>query len=150
MPANKATQVQHPPRWLVRTASVIHRWLYQFSRGKWGTHVGSVPVLLLTTTGRKSGKRRTTPLCYLEHPNGWVVPAFNAGYDYEPQWWLNLKANAKGEVRIGGTAHPVRARIATASEQKAYTERMVTVAPDYQIHQNQITREISMVLLERT
>ena len=149
MPANKTTQVKHPPRWLVRTASVIHRWLYRFSRGKLGTRVGEMPVLLLTTTGRKSGKRRTTPLCYLEHPDGWVVPAFNAGYDYEPLWWKNLKANARGEVHIGGTSQPIRARIATASEQKAYTARMVSVAPDYQEHQDNSTREFPMVVLGR-
>ncbi len=149
MPTDKKTLVWTPPRWLLRGASIIHRGLYRVSSGKIGARVGEVPVLLLTTIGRRSGRRRTTPLGYLEHPSGWAVPAFNGGYDYDPQWWKNLKADAGGVIRIGGSLHPVRGRIATPEEQKEYSARLVAMDPDYQKHQEQITREISMVVLER-
>ena len=59
-------------------------------------------LLFLTTTGRKTGKQRTTPLLYLTHDGRWVVVASNGGADWEPGWWLNLRAGSPGTVEVDG------------------------------------------------
>lgn len=64
-------------------------------------------LLFLTTTGRKSGKTRTTPLLYLRDRGRWIVVASNAGADWEPGWWLNLQAGTTGTVELSGVRTPV-------------------------------------------
>ena len=59
-------------------------------------------LLFLTTTGRKTGKPRNTPVLYLPDGNGWLVVASNGGADWEPGWWLNLRAGGTGTVELGG------------------------------------------------
>ena len=80
-------------RFLIQLFSLIHQVVYRLSGGRIGSQLAGAPVLLLTTTGRKSGKTRTTPLLYLEEGRNWIVAGSNAGDDRHPVWWLNLKAH---------------------------------------------------------
>ena len=61
-------------------------------------------LLLLTTVGRRTGQPRTTPLLYLAEEGRWIVVASNGGADWEPGWWLNLRAGSPGTVKIDGTS----------------------------------------------
>src|SRR6476620_5886178 len=83
-------------------------------------------VLMLTTTGRKSGKPRTTPVLYLDEGHRWVVVASNGGADWEPGWWLNLRAGSPATVAVNGTTTPVAGTEITGPER----ERMWQVLND--------------------
>ena len=69
--------------------------------------MAGMPVLLLTTTGRRSGKSRTTPLLFVRDDDAFVVVGSNGGSDYVPAWWLNLRSNPGAEVEIGRGRVPV-------------------------------------------
>jgi deazaflavin-dependent oxidoreductase (nitroreductase family) len=90
--------------------------LYRLSGGRVGGKVGRAPVLLITTTGRRSGEPRTTPVLYLDVEGKLILIDTNAGNAKIPAWSWNLKANPLAEVEIGRKHQPVRARIATGEE----------------------------------
>ncbi|MGC5258300.1 nitroreductase/quinone reductase family protein [Gordonia sp. DT218] len=73
-------------------------------------HFRGADLLMLTTTGRESGARRTTPLILMPDGDPWIVVASNGGGGWEPGWWLNLKARDPAEIAIGDAVTPVRAR----------------------------------------
>lgn len=90
--------------------------LYRLSRGRIGSKVGDGPVLLLTTTGRKSGEPRTAPILYLQHGEAMVLIDTNGGNEKLPGWSYNLKAKPQATVEIGREKFPVTARIAAGAE----------------------------------
>jgi deazaflavin-dependent oxidoreductase (nitroreductase family) len=92
--------------------------LYRATGGRIGGKVGKGPVLLLTTTGRKSGEKRTAPVLYLEDDGGLSVINTNAGNIRVPAWSLNLDANPEAEVQVRGKKIAVRARAAEGDERE--------------------------------
>lgn len=100
----------------LRWAGKLNVPLYRASRGRLGGRVGKGPVLLLTTTGRKSGEQRTAPVLYLEDEGRYVVINTNAGNTRIPAWSLNLDADPEAEVEIRGRRIAVRARPAEGEE----------------------------------
>lgn len=90
--------------------------LYRLTGGRVGGKVGKAPVLLLTTTGRKSGEPRTAPVVYLEDGGGISVINTNAGNTKLPAWSLNLDANPEAEIELGRRKLAVRARPAAGEE----------------------------------
>jgi deazaflavin-dependent oxidoreductase (nitroreductase family) len=90
--------------------------LYRHSGGRIGGKVGKAPVLLLTTTGRKSGQKRTCPVVYLADGGNVVLIDTNAGNERLPAWSLNLGAEPEAEVEVGRKRRPVRARRAEGEE----------------------------------
>jgi deazaflavin-dependent oxidoreductase (nitroreductase family) len=107
-------------RLLVRTATkylgALHRLLYRASGGRIGGRLWDLPVVLLTTTGRQSGKQRTVPLCSLRDGDDVVVIASYGGLDRPPAWWLNLEANPQAELLNGRERRTVTARNAGPEE----------------------------------
>ncbi len=79
----------------------IHRRVYRLTGGKVGGQIGKLPVLLLTTIGRKSGQPRTQPLAYTQTVDGYAVIASKGGAAQHPLWYLNLRANPLAEVTVG-------------------------------------------------
>lgn len=92
--------------------------LYRASGGRVGGKVGRGPVLLLTTTGRRSGEKRTAPVLYLEDDGRLSVIDTNAGNTRVPAWSLNLDANPEAEVQVRGRKIAVRARPAEGAERE--------------------------------
>jgi deazaflavin-dependent oxidoreductase (nitroreductase family) len=90
--------------------------VYRLSGGRIGSKVGEGPVLLLTTTGRKSGQQRTAPVLYLEHGEAMILIDTNGGNEKLPGWSHNLKAKPEAEVEIGRRKQAVTARIAAGAE----------------------------------
>ena len=95
-----------------------HRRLYAATKGHVGGSIGGNPVLLLTTTGRKSGRSRTVALAHLEKSEKWVVIASFAGQPRHPGWWLNLLENPVAKAQKGTTITDVRAREAEGDERE--------------------------------
>jgi deazaflavin-dependent oxidoreductase (nitroreductase family) len=107
-------------------------------------------VLLLTTTGHRSGEPRTTPLIYAPAgDDAYTVIASKGGSDEPPAWYVNLSEDPEVEVQIRGDRFKARARTATAEEKPAMWKRMVDEWPDYDDYQRSTEREIPVVVLER-
>jgi deazaflavin-dependent oxidoreductase (nitroreductase family) len=107
-------------------------------------------VLLLETTGRRSGKHYTTPLIYREHDGAYMVVASKGGADVAPDWYSNLQANPDVTVQVGAERFPARARTATADERPQLWREMAEVWPAYNDYQSQTDRQIPVVVLERS
>ena len=138
-----------PPnnRLMIKTTTVINRFLFQISNGRIGGRFGKTEILLLTTKGRKSGEARTVPLQYFRDGDDIVLVPSNAGDDHHPGWWLNLQANPNGVVQIGADKTKVAARTATPEEKARIWPDVTAIYPGYDEYQTRTTREIPLVLL---
>src|SRR4051812_5151357 len=108
-----------PPRWFIRTAWIAHRALYRFTghrRGLWTPNADRWGTMLLTSTGRRSGKPREAILAYYEDGPNLVTLAMNGWAAPEPAWWLNLQAQPEATIRLKDRNLPVRARAAAGEE----------------------------------
>ncbi len=122
---------------------------YQETDGAEGHDWQGTTTLLLTTTGRKTGKERTTPLIYQPDGDAYLVVASKGGADEPPLWYRNLQADPEGKVQVKGDRFTARARTATPEEKPAMWRKMAAVWPDYDEYQKKTSREIPVVVLER-
>jgi deazaflavin-dependent oxidoreductase (nitroreductase family) len=128
--------------------SRIHVGLFRLSRGRIGARIGKgLPVLLLTTTGRKSGKRRTTPLLYVEDGGRYVVVASVGGAPKHPAWYLNLRDDPRATVEVRGRRFAVRAETAGPEERARLWRALTAMYPTYDSYQAKTSREIPVVIL---
>lgn len=127
----------------------VHPKLYKATGGAIGGKVVGMPVLLLTTTGRKSGQARTRALTYLPDGDRDIVVASYLGEPRHPDWWLNLKSDPSAVVQKGREASSVRAREVGSEEREALWARIVEVNSDYREYAERTTRKIPIVALER-
>ena len=130
--------------------SVVHTWLYRATRGRLGsTFPGGAPVLLLTTTGRKTGLPRTTPLLCLENGEDFVIVASQGGMESHPLWYLNLCAHPEVETQFRRTIERRVARTAGKEEKALLWPRVVGLYPPYQSYQARTQRDIPVVVLSK-
>ena len=134
-------------RSLIRALSRIHARGYRISRGRILDRIAGMPVLLLTTTGRNSGMRRTATLTYFRDGGDLVVIGSFGGSDPPPAWWLNLERDPRASVLIGGTTSKVTARAATAEEHDRLWPLVTTTHPGYARYQERTARPIPIVML---
>lgn len=124
-----------------------HSSVYRASDGRvWGKMFGG-PVLLLNTTGRKSGERRTTPLLYVMDGDDFVLIASNGGAPKHPAWYLNLMANPDAMVEIRDREVRVRAEEARPEKKAHLWQKMVEMYSGYDGYQRKTEREIPVVVL---
>ena len=135
-------------RLATRRLGALHRVLYSASGGRIGSRIWGLEIVLLTTTGRKSGRARTVPLCSLRDGESFVVIASYGGLDRSPAWWLNLQHEPRASARVGRITHEVVAREATPAERERLWEQVTARAPGYLDYQRRTTRRIPVVLLE--
>jgi len=124
------------------------RAAYRASGGRVAGRFGRARILLLTTTGRSSGKPHTVPLIYMEDGDRFAVTASNAGQDHHPSWFRNLMAQPEAVVEIGTRSVPVRARVADEAERESLWPQFVGVFKGYQTYQRRTDRRIPVILLE--
>jgi deazaflavin-dependent oxidoreductase (nitroreductase family) len=132
----------------MKSVSGIHTALYRASGGRIGRGFQGMPVLLLTTTGRRSGKPRTTPLLFIRENDAFVVVGSNGGSDSTPAWWLNLLSDKNAEVEIGRARTRVAARKASPEERVRLWAAFTSGYPGYAKYATRTAREIPVVLLE--
>ena len=129
-----------------------HRFVQRLTRGRAGWKIAGMPVLELTTTGRRSGERRATMLTSpLRDGDAYVVVASRGGDDRHPAWFLNLRDDQNVEVVVEG--HPrvaMTARIANAEERARLWPLITSKYANYAGYQQKTEREIPLVLLEPT
>ena len=109
-----------------------------------------VPVLILTTTGRRSGEERPTPLIYGRHGDDYLVVASKGGAPGPPAWFLNLSEQPDVKVQVKADRFAARARTATAQEKPELWRTMAEIWPAYDEYQGKTDREIPVVVLERS
>jgi deazaflavin-dependent oxidoreductase (nitroreductase family) len=132
---------------VTRTMGAVHRTLYRASGGRIGGSIWGLPIVLLTTSGRRSGKQRTTPLCALPHGDGWVVVGSFGGMDRHPAWWLNLEAQPHAKLQVGRRRLEVTARLASPEERAPLWGELTARAPGYLEYERRTGREIPVVIL---
>lgn len=108
------------------------------------------PTLVLTTTGRKSGRERKFALIYGQHQDDYVVVASKGGADSHPGWYLNLEAHPDVRVQVRDKKFPARARTANEQERAALWPKMAQIWPAYDDYQRNTDRTIPVVVLEPT
>ena len=122
---------------------------YVDSDGEKGHHWRGVNTLLLTITGRKSGKLRRTALIYGREGDRYLVVASKGGDKNHPEWYLNVVENPEVEVQVGSEKFRARARTASAEEKPELWRLMTSIWPEYDSYQAKTRRDIPVVVLER-
>ena len=131
-------------------SSAAHARLYRASRGRLGTRVGGHPVLLLTTSGRRSARPRTTPVQYVRDGERLIVIASNAGRERAPAWSLNLRDQPACRVQVGPCAFAARAVEARGTERDRLWDAACAENPAYERAQARSPRSFAIVALERS
>lgn len=139
-----------PSDFAFKTINGLHQTLVRVSGGRIGGRLSKMPVLELTTTGRKSGNKRSVMLTSpIQEGSTIVVVASRGGDDKNPDWFLNLRANPDVEVAYqGGAKRAMRARVADAAERARLWPLVVADHANYAGYQSKTEREIPLVLLE--
>jgi deazaflavin-dependent oxidoreductase (nitroreductase family) len=132
---------------LFRFVYMLHIYLYQLTGGRIGGRLQGLPILLLTTTGRKTGTPRTTPLTYFPHAGGYVIVGSNAGYETDPAWFRNLSQNPHATVQIMDRRLAVRAEVAGPEVRDALWAMVTRIAPLYERYAKKTSRQIPLVTL---
>ena len=132
----------------LKLMSVANTWVFRASGGRLGAKFkGGAPVGLLTTTGRKSGALRTTPLIYLADAERIVLVASQGGMPRNPLWYDNLAARSEVTFRTPKGERRYRAHTAAATEKAALWPKLVAIYRDYDDYQQRTDREIPVVVL---
>lgn len=138
-----------PSDLVLKTMNTVHRSLLKLSGGRAGWNVSNMPVLELTTTGRKSGQKRSVMLTSpLQDGESIVVVASRGGDDQSPAWFLNLRDNPDVEVALEGKPKQrMHAHIATPAERSRLWPLVTSDHKNYAGYQTRTAREIPLVLL---
>lgn len=132
-----------------RWVTGLHRSLFKVSNGRLLGRLAGMPVLILTTTGRKSGEPRATMLTSpVQQGDSIVLVASYGGDDRDPSWFKNLQADPDVEVLMNGRTIPMRARVASPSEKGALWPRVTRAYRGYAGYQRRTERDIPLVVLD--
>ena len=128
--------------------NTIHRSVFLATNGRVFGKLMGMPALMLTTTGRKSGKKRQSMLTSpVQDGEDVVIVASWGGDDRHPKWYLNLQSNPDVEIVMGGRKRGMRARVATPDEKAELWPRVVATYKGYGQYQTRTDREIPLVIL---
>jgi deazaflavin-dependent oxidoreductase (nitroreductase family) len=134
---------------MLKSVTAVHRAVFRASGGKLLNRGSGMPVLMLTTTGRKSGQPRTTMLTSpLQDRDAIMLVASKGGDDRNPDWFLNLRDDPAVEVTMAGHTRAMTARVADAAEKAELWPRIVADHANYAGYQSKTDRDIPVVVLE--
>jgi len=136
-----------PPKGVMKAANGLHVALYRRSRGKFANKVANMPILLITTFGRKSGRQYTNPVVYLEDGQDYLVSATAGGADWDPAWYLNLKARPEAKIQIGDMAFNVQATIAESEERVRLYEKFKAASSNFEKYEKGTSRVLQVIRL---
>lgn len=131
----------------VRPTVGLHTFWYRLTGGLVGGRMGTAPILLLTTVGRRSGRRRTLPLLYFETDRGYGLIASYGGSDTHPSWYLNLREHPRVEIQVGPKRMRATAETVTGERRAELWSKATRIYPGYDTYQSRTEREIPVVEL---
>lgn len=131
----------------VKILSLAHTAVFRLTGGIIGSRLVNNDMLLLTTTGRKSGDRHTVPLLYMTDGNDHIVIASYGGRTNHPDWYLNLLHDTAASIQIGSHRTTIDATTISADERQEWWPRIVEAYSDYEVYQSRTDREIPVVRL---
>lgn len=136
--------------WCIRKLTPLDRWLLDRSNGRL-TIFGpmAVPLLLLTTTGRKSGQPHQIPLAYMREGDQLFLVGSNFGQDHHPAWSTNLLADPNAWVTMGGREIPVTAAVVTGAEHDRIYQKFIDYISNYATYEHRTGRQIRVFALSR-
>jgi deazaflavin-dependent oxidoreductase (nitroreductase family) len=132
-----------------RAATKLHEQLIRKTGGRFGASMFKQPIMLLTTTGRRSGQPRVTPLLCISDGDRFLAIGSNGGDDRTPQWVRNLEAQPEASIEVEGETIRVRSRIASPEEKKELWPKALAAYKGYANYQRRTSRDIPVVILER-
>ncbi len=121
--------------------------IFRWTKGRGMSSMRGMPLLLLTTVGHKTGRRRTTPVMYIRDGDDYVITASNGGSDKHPAWFYNLQASPRAEIEVPGKRLLVSASVVTPGERERLWPQLVAQAPFFDNYQKHTTRIIPMIRL---
>jgi deazaflavin-dependent oxidoreductase (nitroreductase family) len=133
---------------LQKLVTSAHAGVYRASGGRVGSSIGAANICLLTTTGRRSGRPRTTPVNYFPDGSRLVLVASNGGSDRHPHWYLNILDNGSVKLQRGSVVEEMAARPATPEEREELWPRITQWYRGYERYQQKTAREIPLVIVE--
>lgn len=136
------------PNLIIRFLRSAHPWLYRLSGGRMGTRLLDMPVLLLRTVGRKTGKERVRALSYIYDQGNYLLAASNGGSDFHPDWWINLRAQPKARIQVGRAELKVTAHEVDGDERAKLWKRFVQMEGRYKIYEERTSRRIPVIILK--
>ena len=136
-----------PLRLGLKLGSGAHTRVYRATGGRLFGRMGKSPILLLNTVGRKTGRKRTSPLLYVMDGEDFVIIASKGGAPTHPAWYLNLKANPDATVEVGDREVRVRAEEVDSEEKVRLWQKMVEMYPTYDDYKTKTEREIPLLVL---
>ena len=146
-----ASRYRHLRARLLKGVFQGHTKVYEMSDGRIGSWIGppflGQPALLLSVTGRKSGKTRTTALAYFEDGGNYVVVGSDGAARRDPQWWKNLQKNPRATVRVGRRKFAARASLATGAERDRLWQIGIARNPIWARYQTRTERTLPVVVL---
>ncbi len=126
-----------------------HKLLYKLSGGRFGARMGWIDVALVTTTGRKTGKRRTVPIACYPYRDSVAVSASNSGMESHPAWYLNMLANPRVTVQLGKETFEAMAEEVAADEREALWATVLKINKHQGEYLAMVEREIPLVWFRR-
>ena len=133
----------------IRTISRIHWYIYRISRGRVGKQLGKVAILLLTTTDRKSGKKRSVPLTAIPYGTKYILVASFGGSPVHPAWLINIRQNPAVDIRVGSIVKQAKASIieTTDTGYEEMWEKAVATYGGYDNYKRATSRHIPIVVI---
>jgi deazaflavin-dependent oxidoreductase (nitroreductase family) len=131
----------------IRLLGRLHVRLWKLAGKKLDHGFGKLPFMMLTTTGRKTGQHRTTPVLYLQDGTDFIVVASFGGNDMHPAWYLNLEQCPEAEVIVKGERRKVLARKLSPEEKNVIWPRLVQLYPQFETYRQRTHREIPLMRL---
>jgi deazaflavin-dependent oxidoreductase (nitroreductase family) len=139
-----------PMNAVIKFGKFVHVALYRMSKGRFANRIANLPILLLTSTGRKSGKQQTTPVVYIKDGDDYLVSASMGGMDWNPAWYHNLKANPQAKIEVGDKTFNVNAVITEGEERTRLYEKFKTASENFVQYEQKTSRVIPVIRLRPT
>lgn len=130
-----------------QVANGTHVAVYRMSGGRFANTIASLPILLITTFGRRTGKPHTNPVVYIEDGQDYLVSASAGGMDSDPGWYRNLKARPEARIQLGGRVFDVGATIAEGEERARLYERFKAASSNFVKYEQNTSRVIPVIRL---
>ena len=132
---------------VMKAANRLHVALYRKSRGKFAGRIANMPLLVITTYGRITGKPTTNAVVFIQDGKDYMVSATAGGSDWVPGWYLNLKVRQDAKIEVGGEALNVQATIIRGEERTQQYEKFKSASDNFTKYEKSTSRELPVIRL---